>query len=209
MPAALLLKAAPLGLCRAGTAGSQRWSMIQAGDVTQARDATQAGDAYRAAFGIILLLAFVPRLRDSVPEEARAKSAVGCALPGCDRGEEGRWLLKHGPTYSVGGGERSFGCASLPPLAPLPTCWPCRAPEMPSGSFPSVVHDFHAAAAAPAFTPVSEAPQPRLLQHLWLPGRLGGPETRVPTRGAASVRPVAAGQAGRSAPDSLSWELGH
>ena len=38
---------------------------------------TQAGDAYRVAFRIILLLAFVPRLRDSVPEEARAKELLG------------------------------------------------------------------------------------------------------------------------------------
>jgi len=117
---ALLPKAVPLGLCRAGTAGSQRQSMIQAGDVTQ------AGDVDRVVFGIILLLAFVPRLCDSVPEKARAKRAVGHALPGRDRGEEGRSVLKRGPVHGVGEGEQSFGCASLPPLVPLPHAGPAR-----------------------------------------------------------------------------------
>lgn len=61
--------------------------------------------------------------------------------------------------------------------------WPCWAPETLSGIFPSVVHDFHD--AAPAFSLASEAPQPGLLQQLWLPGRSEG------TRGAcvAAIRP--------------------
>lgn len=43
--------------------------------------AIQAGDAYRAGFGIILRLAFVLRLHDSVLEEARAKKKSYLKLP--------------------------------------------------------------------------------------------------------------------------------
>lgn len=63
----------------------------------------QAGDACRAGFGIILRLAFVLRLHDSVLEEARAKKKelFEATYQGCDRDNEERRVLKHGLMFKA------------------------------------------------------------------------------------------------------------